>query len=405
MNDQSEGVPTWGAMDRIYSSHVETEQGRDFPAGCAPPTSCPGELRSQLQPYAIYVPRRTPASGRYGLTLLLHSLTANYNQFLGTRNQSEFGDRAAPSIVITPEGRGPDGWYFDEAGADTFEVWADVAAHYPLDPAYTDISGYSMGGYATYKFASQFPDLFAAAQPVVGPPSTSAADASTAPANVLDQLASVRNVPFLIWNGTEDELVPFVNAQGVADAFDSLGYRYEFDAFAPAEHLTFALNDEYAPAASFLGSRRVDYDPPHVTYAYKPSMDFPADRTAAGHAYWITGLALRDPAADDGVGTVDASSHGFGEGDPVAAPTQRGAGALTGGRLPAIAYESQARSWGDAPAKTRDDALDITATNLATVTIDPDRAHVDCDAQLHVTTDGPLHITLTGCPGGQRTYP
>ena len=72
--------------------------------------------------------------------------------------------------MITPSGRGPDGWYYDHAGADTFEVWADVAAHYKLDPSFTDIAGYSMGGYGTYKFTSQFPDLFARAQPTVGPP-------------------------------------------------------------------------------------------------------------------------------------------------------------------------------------------------------------------------------------------
>ena len=77
---------------------------------------------------------------------------------------------AAGTIVITPAGRGPDGWYYDLAGADTFEVWADVARHYALDPDVTSIAGYSMGGYGTYKFATQFPDLFARAQPTVGPP-------------------------------------------------------------------------------------------------------------------------------------------------------------------------------------------------------------------------------------------
>jgi len=65
------------------------------------------------------------------------------NQFLASQNQSEFGERGTGSIVITGEGRGPDGWYYDYAGADTFEVWADVAAHYKLDPDWTSISGYS----------------------------------------------------------------------------------------------------------------------------------------------------------------------------------------------------------------------------------------------------------------------
>src|SRR5256884_8954271 len=117
-------------------------------------------MRGQLQPYGIYVPAGTPPRSGYGLTLLLHSLSANYNQFEGSRNQSEFGNRGAGSIVITPSGRGPDGWYYDHAGADTFEVWADVAAHYQLNPSFTDIAGYSMGGYGTPKFSSQYPELF-----------------------------------------------------------------------------------------------------------------------------------------------------------------------------------------------------------------------------------------------------
>ena len=54
------------------------------------------------------------------MTLLLHSLGANYNQFSDSRNQSQLGDRGPGSIVITPEGRGPDGWYYGHAGADAF---------------------------------------------------------------------------------------------------------------------------------------------------------------------------------------------------------------------------------------------------------------------------------------------
>ena len=114
--------------------------------------------------------QRLRTERRWGATLLLHSLSANYNQFAGSKNQSQFAARGGGSIVFTPSGRGPDGWYYDHAGADTFEVWADVAAHYRLNPSFTDIAGYSMGGYGTYKFTTQFPDLFARAQPTVGPP-------------------------------------------------------------------------------------------------------------------------------------------------------------------------------------------------------------------------------------------
>ena len=76
-----------------------------------------------------------------------------------------------------------------------FEAWADILSRYPLNPAYTDITGYSIGGIGTFKLGAQFPDLFARAQPTVG----------FEPNN--DVLASLRNVPVLMWNTSADELV------------------------------------------------------------------------------------------------------------------------------------------------------------------------------------------------------
>jgi hypothetical protein len=397
------GVPTTGPMDRILASHFETEQGTDYSTTCQSATSCKGELRGQLQPYAIYVPKQPRPANGYGLTLLLHSLGAGFNQFLGSRNQSQIGDRGPGSIVITPEGRGPDGWYYDYAGADTFEVWADVAAHYKLNPDWTSISGYSMGGYGTYKFATQYPDLFAKGQPVVGPPGLGVWVPPAPPepggqgSNTNAMVASLRNVPFLIWDAVTDELVPYPGVLQQANTFDQLGYRYEFDSFAPADHLTLAINDQYQPAADFLGTTQVNRNPAHVTYVVNPTMDFPEMGGPANHAYWVSGLKLRDPSGSAPNGTIDVRSEGFGVGDPTALPTQHGAGALTGGTLPAIAYTSQSRQWGPTPPALTRNRLDITAKNISALTIDPSRAHVSCGATLNVTTDGPVSVTLAGC--------
>src|SRR5205085_1480353 len=79
----------------------------------------------------------------------LHSLSTNYNQYMATNNQSQFANRAVPSLVMTPEARGPDQFYKCLGEADVFEVWADVASRYPLHPAYADIAGHSMGGIGT----------------------------------------------------------------------------------------------------------------------------------------------------------------------------------------------------------------------------------------------------------------
>jgi hypothetical protein len=127
----------------------------------------------------------------------------------------------------------------------SFEVWADVAPHYHLDPHWTEIAGYSMGGYGTFKLTGQFPDLFAKDQPTVG----TSADTSLVP--------SLRNIPVLMWNVATDELVPPSFYLPTALALDQAGYRYELDVFAHGDHLTLAINDQDAPAAAFLGTAKV----------------------------------------------------------------------------------------------------------------------------------------------------
>jgi hypothetical protein len=286
-------------------------------------------------------------------------------------------------------------------------MWADVARHYKLDPDWTAISGYSMGGYATYKFGTQYPDLFAKAQPVVGPagdgvwlppaPPEPGGDQS----NTNRMLASLRNVPTDAWVAATDELVPYPGSVMQAKGFDGLGYRYEFRTYAPADHLTLAINDQYAPAAAFLGTTKVDRNPAHVTYVRNPTMDFPGVGTTADHAYWLSGIDLRDGSGSAPIGKIDVVSDGFGVADPAALPTQHGAGALTGGNLPALAYTSQSKAWGPAPPKPKADALHIDAQNIGSVTINPQRARVSCGAQLDVTTDGPLTVTLAGCNRSQ----
>jgi pimeloyl-ACP methyl ester carboxylesterase len=383
------GVPKTGTMNRILASHYSFGQGYDNSKVCYDLASsfsagakCIGRMVGQLQPYTIYVPKKPQPANGYGMTLLLHSLSANYNQYTNSKNQSQLGERGPGSIVITPAGRGPDGFYAGIAEADTFEVWADVARHYKLDPDWTVVSGYSMGGFGTYRLLARYPDLFARGFSVVGIPGT-----------VNDQLASLRNTPIMAWNSGADELVQINESEQAVKDLTAAGLRFTEDLFPAADHLTLATNDEYGKGADWLGTFKVDRNPPHVTFVVDPTEDSSDAASVADHAYWASGLTVRDPKANPD-GTFDARSEAFGVGDGKPTGVSDGAGTLNGGAHGPTPYIERSQDWTPAPKTPVSDTLDVNATNIATATVDAARARLSCAPTLNVKTDGPLDLQV-----------
>jgi dienelactone hydrolase len=372
-------VPRTGMLNRIFASRFTTGTGVDLSVDCDTDLDdCPGQYQTRLQPYALYVPPK--AQPPYGLTLLLHANAINHNQYSGSRTQAQLANRGNGSLVFTPLARGADGNYRDAALADVFEVWADVAEHYSVDRRFTAIAGYSMGAGGTYSIAQRWPDLFAGAFVEVG-------------ANLeRHRVGSLRHVPVIQWQNVVDEYVGPTMPQEDADAMIGAGYRYELDQFPAGEHTTLSINDAAGPAADYLGTRRLDDDPHHVTYVVDPTGDDAAYRLAADHAYWLADVRRRG----DGPGTVDAVSHAFGTGDPVPSGRQLGAGVLTGGALPALPYKRQYQTWSPAPAAPVRERLDLKLTNVSAVTVDLDRARLPCSADVRATSDGVATVTLEG---------
>jgi hypothetical protein len=379
-------VPSSGNLDRIYATHYNLGQGVDYNVTCLVSAShCTGRYLGQLQPYALYVPPKAPPSAGFGLVLSMHGLSANYNEFLGSHEASELADRGGGSILASPEGRGPDSDWESYGEADVFDMWNDIARHYHLNPTLTDISGYSMGGGGTYTLGSEWPDLWGRAFPIVGPP-------SSAPS-----FANFRNIPIMAWYAQNDELVgPELSEQAFLNALRA-GIRYQHWVFAPGGHITIGNNDEFAPAAAFLGDATVDRNPNHVTYYYDPSTD-DSLLGHANHAYWLSGITLR---AGGSPGTLDVRSLGRGVGDAKVLSPTVSAGTLNGGSHGPLPYTRRTLAWGPTPRASRANRLIIDATNVRAVTIDAARAGVTCAAKLQVKSDGPLTVHFTGC-GGQK---
>jgi poly(3-hydroxybutyrate) depolymerase len=387
-------VPATGTMVRWFPSRLDLGEGKDF-------DSFPG-YKGKLQPYSLYVPSTYSPATPAGLTLNLHSLSELHWQYNGSTGIQQLGEGRG-NLVATALARGDDGWYQHEAEYDVFEMWNDVVSRYSLDPDRTALTGYSMGGYATYRLGTLYPDLFGKAMTIVGPPGDGIWVPPAPPTGGIETLSNLwlenaRNLPYLNIVSTEDELVPIAGTtqQSIGPAangltsFDALGYRFRFQNFNPGDHLHLALLSYDLPqGAEFMGDGAVDRNPYHVTFSYSPAADDPELGLVHDHAYWVSAIVLADPAVGDPIpeATVDARSHTSGVGDP------ESTSGVDAGNSP-TPYTEVNRSWATPPPIPRENKLTIAMTNVGSVTLDARRAGLDLDAEITLDVDATSAGTL-----------
>ena len=168
------------------------------------------------------------------------------------------------SICATTLGRGPDGWYFDEAELDFWEVWGRLDDAYTLHSEKTVISGYSMGGWATYKLGLAYADLFAKAVVIAGPPQcglrvlegmggAGGPGRCTTDGNSTPFIENARWLPYYMAHGTIDELVPITSVVEHVDKFRTAGYRFRFEHYPGMDHMAYAAADHFKSAAEHMG--------------------------------------------------------------------------------------------------------------------------------------------------------
>jgi hypothetical protein len=449
MTDQRGGVPTHGYIQRIFASHFESAQGRRLPGDPGqPPTGsstqqggfqiggetvsgqfgwvcrdgCVPDLAGRLQRYIIYVPEApAPSSGYGSLTWVPgYALTPGDQVRDGKDLFRAVGDRPdAPTAVIAVDARGADNWAYGQMGTSVFESIADATAHYRLAPDRRVLAGFSSGAYSANKLALQFPDAFSKAFICDGldqAPSLPGLNgvADTLPVDTITQheagskltplLPSRRNQPVMEWAGVNDDFIPYnitrerANAYAAGDFYD-----YEFISWigVSAEHMVQCNSGTWDVLTRWLGDGSGPGTPSHVTYVRNPRMDDPASGLVGNKAYWLSGIETR--STDGALGTIDVVSRGFGRADAAAPSQKMSIGATSGTTAPVNPYVREYRHLPGGAEQAKANVLDITATNIRSVTIDPAAAEVDCDATLNITSDGPLEVTLLGCPAKTAT--
>ncbi|KUI22713.1 peptidase [Mycobacterium sp. GA-1285] len=397
-----------GTSTRWYVSSIELGQG----VAKTNILSTDPQFLGRVQPYSVCLPSTYTPGRKLPLTLLLHSLALGQNQFAAIDPRllhQVCEDRE--SVVVTPLARGPSCWYFDEGELDVWEVWARVAEQLGTDPNRTVVSGYSMGGYGAYKLGLTYPEVFAQAVVLAGPPvcgvrllpnvdvpgdldlnSHCAREGDT-----WELLPNGRWLPFVIAHGVLDQFVPITSVLSQVLELDRLGYRYRFTVYPFEDHVTWMLDDEFDDPIAHMGTGLRQADPGHITYSWYPRLVRPDLGLGPQRVWWLSNLTA-DPALAGrrgAVASVDARSYA--RPDPTRTIRRRRGVEPDLDLSPGLYTELL---WRTGPAVEPIPFLTLKLTGVADITVDVDRAGLASldTSSIDVSTDTATRVELAALP-------
>ncbi len=113
----------------------------------------------------------------------------------------------------------------------------EILADYRIDPKRIYLTGLSMGGEATYRFALYRPEVFAAIAPFAAfePRFSSWAQAEGFKSSELP-LRRLKDVPVWAFHGAKDPIVPLADAQKIVEALKQAGVDVHFTVLAEHDH-------------------------------------------------------------------------------------------------------------------------------------------------------------------------
>jgi len=172
-------------------------------------------------PYRLFTPTDYDSSSdrEYPLVLFLHGAGErgddNFYQVAShidgliqaTQSQQYASFLLAPQLTDYPYAGG---WDPDSVFDRTMEILNQVVNEYHIDINRIYITGLSMGGFGTFDYIAEFPNLFAAAVPMSGGGSTSTA-------------SIIKDIPIWVFHGSADETVPVQYSRNMVNAITAAG--------------------------------------------------------------------------------------------------------------------------------------------------------------------------------------
>jgi pimeloyl-ACP methyl ester carboxylesterase len=372
------------------------------------------------QHYGLYIPTTfSPETKSPGL-LWLHPRSSGTTHLAAAwvpgiiRQLGEESGR----VVFSPSARGASTWYVGRGHESFLETWDDAMSSWSVDPDRVVVAGHSMGGFGSYLLGLLYPDRFAGAFPIagattqgawlgVGPPiqPQNRGNFEAEPELMFNILENARTLPYIIFQGTNDELVWSTGVARMASRLIELGYRHRLYMLLGQEHYSPLIVDEWADAKRYLNRLERDPYPATVTYRVWPALERAVETIAVPDgaaldysfdgAYWVDGLTVRDgdPAAPATMGTFEGTTHGRGVRSVLGIP-EASVSAL-GHTAP---FTMSGLSWLGMGWSDPANAFEATLTNIASATLDVERMALAASSPITgtVTTDDRAVLRIAG---------
>ncbi len=198
-------------------------------------------------PYRELTPKESIRKKKFPLVLFLHGAgeRGNDNQKQLTHGANMFENPAVreeyPAYVIFPQCPAEGYWIRPSRGTlnspsthlshrpytpvdDVKQLVDYYLANYPIDTDRVYVIGLSMGGMGTYQITSKYPDLFAAAVPICGQMEHP------------EELVHAKDIPFRIFHGDSDQVVPIDGSRDAYNVLTDLGYDVEYIEYPGVNH-------------------------------------------------------------------------------------------------------------------------------------------------------------------------